>query len=75
MSYDLMDDIANKTLAGISKAQKDYEDWTGGYWLWEAPEYMITTISPGKYQLLIGHSILLWKTMSETASKMRAEAR
>ena len=43
MSYDLMDDIANKTLAGISKAQKEYEDWTGGYWLWEAPEYMVTT--------------------------------
>ena len=43
MSYDLMDDVANKTLAGISKAQKDYEDWTGGYWLWEAPEYMVTT--------------------------------
>ena len=35
-----MDDVANKILAGISKAQKDYEDWTGGYWLWEAPEYM-----------------------------------
>ena len=43
MSYDLMDDVANKTLAGISKAQKDYEDWTGGYWLWEAPESMVTT--------------------------------
>ena len=43
MSYDLMDDVANKTLAGISKAQKEYEDWTGGYWLWEAPEYMVTT--------------------------------
>ena len=38
-----MDDVANKTLAGISKAQKEYEDWTGGYWLWEAPEYMVTT--------------------------------
>ena len=38
-----MNDIANKTLAGMSKAQKEYEDWTGGYWLWEAPEYMVTT--------------------------------
>lgn len=43
MSYDLMDDVANKTLTGISKAQKEYEYWTGGYWLWEAPEYMVTT--------------------------------
>ncbi len=38
-----MDDVANKTLAGISKAQREYEDWTGGCWLWEGPEYMVTT--------------------------------
>ena len=43
MSYDLMNDIVNKTLAGISEAQKRYEYWTGGRWLWEAPEYMVTT--------------------------------
>lgn len=43
MPYDFMDDIANKILAGMSKAQKEYEDWTGGYWLQEAPEYMVTT--------------------------------
>ena len=43
MSYDLMNDIVNKTLAGISEAQKKYEYWTGGRWLWEAPEYMVTT--------------------------------
>ena len=38
-----MNDIVNKTLAGISEAQKRYEYWTGGRWLWEAPEYMVTT--------------------------------
>ena len=38
-----MSDIVNKTLAGISEAQKKYEYWTGGRWLWEAPEYMVTT--------------------------------
>ena len=43
MPYDLMNDIVNKTLAGISEAQKKYEYWTGGRWLWEAPEYMVTT--------------------------------
>lgn len=39
-----LDDIANKTLAGISEAQNKYEYWTGGCWLWEAPEYMVTTL-------------------------------
>ena len=34
--------IIKKTLRGISKAQKDYEAWST-LWLWEAPEYMITT--------------------------------
>ena len=28
---------------GIAKAQKDYECWSGGYWLWVAPEYFMTT--------------------------------
>ena len=34
--------IIKKTLRGISKAQKDYEAWSD-LWLWQAPEYMITT--------------------------------
>ena len=34
--------ITKKTLRGISKAQKDYEKWSE-LWLWQAPEYMITT--------------------------------
>ena len=34
--------IIKKTLRGISKAQEDYEAWST-LWLWEAPEYMITT--------------------------------
>ena len=34
--------IIKKTLRGILKAQKDYEAWST-LWLWEAPEYMITT--------------------------------
>ena len=38
-----MNDIVQKTLAGISEAQKTYDYWTGGRWLWEAPEYMVTT--------------------------------
>ena len=37
-----IDEIIKKTLSGIKKAQKDYENWSG-LWLWEAPEYMLTT--------------------------------
>ena len=38
-----MSDVIKKTLSGIAKAQRDYEAWSGGLWLWEAPEYMLTT--------------------------------
>lgn len=34
--------IIKSTLRGISKAHKAYEAWST-LWLWEAPEYMITT--------------------------------
>ena len=40
---DLIDNIIKTTLYGISKAQKDYETWSDGSWLWVAPEYMTTT--------------------------------
>ena len=43
MPDNFMDDVACTTLYAISEAQKDYKCWTGGYWLWKAPEYMITT--------------------------------
>ncbi len=43
MPDNLMDNIVKKTLAGISEAQEDYNNWTGDHWLWEAPEYMVTT--------------------------------
>jgi len=35
--------VVKATLNGIKKSQKKYESWTGGDWLWNAPEYMITT--------------------------------
>ena len=37
------DEVIEKTLSGIVKAQQDYEAWSGGRWLWKAPEYMLTT--------------------------------
>ena len=38
-----MTTVVKKTLDGIVQAQDDYENWTGGSWLWEAPEYLVTT--------------------------------
>ena len=37
-----IDDVIGKTLRGIGRAHRDYADWTGGEWLWNAPEYMTT---------------------------------
>ncbi len=34
--------IVNATLKGIESSQKKYESWTGGWWLWAGPEYLIT---------------------------------
>lgn len=35
-------EIARSALKGIVKAQKEYEKWSGGEWLWCAPEYFST---------------------------------
>ena len=35
--------IIENTLKGIGKAQRDYERWSGGNWLYQAPEYLMTT--------------------------------
>ena len=34
--------IIKKTLSGICKAQKDYEVWSHGGWVWETYEYFLT---------------------------------
>lgn len=38
-----MDQIIEATLSGIKKSQQQYEKWSGGFWLWNAPEYFVTT--------------------------------
>ena len=38
-----MDEVIENAVNGIAKAQRDYELWSGGNWLWEAPEYFMTT--------------------------------
>ena len=39
----LMKETVKATLKGIISSQEQYESWSGGCWLWEAPEYLITT--------------------------------
>lgn len=34
--------VARGALNGIVKAQREYEKWSGGEWLWCAPEYIAT---------------------------------
>ena len=38
------ENIIRKTISGIARAQRSYEEWSGGCWLWEAPEYVATTM-------------------------------
>lgn len=35
-------EIAKGALKGVIKAQKEYKEWSGGEWLWCAPEYFST---------------------------------
>lgn len=37
-----IDKIVNATLSGIINSQKQYDKWSGGIWLFNAPEYIIT---------------------------------
>ena len=52
-------EIIEKTLAGISRAQRDYNAWSGGCDLWEASEYMITTSIARQISTLRSQSIYL----------------
>ena len=49
-----IDKIIKATLAGIKKSQIQYETWSGGSWLWEAPEYLITINVANKISDLVG---------------------
>lgn len=37
-----MSKVVSGALNGVAKAQKAYAAWSGGEWLWNAPEYMST---------------------------------
>ena len=46
--------IIEALLDGYTHAQQEYESMSGGYWLWQAPEYYITTIISQKLHQLDG---------------------
>ncbi len=68
--------IVNATLSGIEISHKKYEIWSGGYWLWEGPEYLITinvaeiiaNLSGSKY-ITLEHSSA--QTIEEAGAKRR----
>src|SRR5476649_2038556 len=35
--------ISSAIISGIEKAHKDYQCMSGGYWVWTAAEYVLTT--------------------------------
>lgn len=37
-----IDKIIESTLDGIDESMNVYQEWSGGEWLWNAPEYLIT---------------------------------
>ena len=57
--------IIKRSLKGVIKAQKHYEYWSGGCWLWEAPEYLVTTyiarqisrIEDADYYVTVEHKV------------------
>ena len=64
------DEILKKTLAGISKAERDYKKCSGGVDLWEAPEYMITTSIARKLSSLTSSAPSVCVTMEERACRV-----
>ena len=80
--------IVDKTLEGIVQAQRDYSKWTDGDWLWNAPEYMLSTYIAQKISKIDGAKYLTLENSAKSAiedagargkgrlhSKMRANGR
>ncbi len=46
--------ILDAILSGFSEARQNYEEWSGGFWLWQAPEYLISSTVAGSISKLNG---------------------
>ena len=52
-----MEEIIDAALAGIKQSQEQYEEWSHGDWLWNAPEYLITVNVANKIAEIDDHII------------------
>ncbi len=59
--------IVEKTLEGIVQAQKDYSRWTDGNWLWNAPEYILSTYIAQKISKIDGAKFLTLENSATSA--------
>lgn len=51
-------EIKQALLDGVIDAQERYEKWSGGSWLWRAPEYLATTSVAAKLMSLSGGKLV-----------------
>lgn len=62
-----MDSVIEAVLAAYVDAQSTYEKMSGGLWLWEAPEYFITTYIANRIWQLDGKKFLTLENGSTQA--------
>ncbi len=62
-----IDTVVKKTLEGIVQAQKDYAKWTDGYWLWNAPEYLLCAYIAQKIAKIDGAKYLTLENNAKSA--------
>ena len=64
--------LAKAIVDGIKKAQDDYEDMSGGLWVWEGAEYWITTYVARQLWKLIGpRSVIIEGASDQTLREAR----
>lgn len=66
--------IMDAAIRGMNKAQKDYELWSGGCWLWEAPEYFAGTYVAQSIANTAGKDGPWYLTMENGAKQAIADA-
>ena len=64
-------EVVKAILSGIKKAHKDYVRMSGGRWVWEGPEYWVTTYVAKELWKLCGDGTVV---AEESASKMMHHA-
>lgn len=66
--------VIDAALKGIARAQADYKNWSGGYWLWQAPEYFSGTYIAQAIAAAAGKTAPWYLTMEHGARHAMAEA-